>query len=102
VRKLLIVFFISLITVACDKVINSEETKMEVFNGSVSGSKIGWCMECGLGIDGSYDCMPKLKYHCSCEQPAVLQKVHVKYTYESGDTKEFYRDDLIREYGECT
>lgn len=75
------------------------ETRREEQN--VSCTHLGYCMACGLGMHGSYDCSPKFKYNCPGTQPALVDVTPVTLTYESGKLRIIEETRTVQTLGSC-
>lgn len=87
---------------ACDKVTRSEV----LYTGTpqkaiVSCSHFAYCMACGLGMDGKFNCLPKFSAFCPGQQDAVVQDVTVRDTYKSGKQGTYTRRHTLRTTGAC-
>ena len=84
--------------VARSKVSGSERTE----RGAVSCSKPGYCMVCGLGFNGEFNCKPGFKYSCPGTQRVTRRVWSADVRYESGLSRRVTDSEIISRDSACT
>lgn len=75
----------------------------------VSCSYAGYCMDCGLGFDGSFDCSLKLRPSCSGNRQALVKSteftITTTYHLKTGDRisppKRKVNETVVKYLNEC-
>ena len=80
-----IIIIAILLISGCDRIVSEKREAAGTGIESVHCTHPGFCMECGLNFDGSFDCAPKFKYTCSGSQKAEVEYFYVHRVWESGD-----------------
>lgn len=74
-------------TSTTEQVISSKE--LGTIKKTVECSYAGYCIDCDLGFDGSFDCSPKLRPHCSGNRQALVKStelfITITYHLKTGD-----------------
>ena len=81
-----LICIIVLILSGCDDPVvstNKEKIGQKIERSSCSLGP-GYCMECGLNINGSFDCLPKFKHNCHGSQEALFDVYKVTNYHKSG------------------
>lgn len=103
--RYLLLTFVMMFVVGCDKVVSRDETVLSTERKEVDCTYTapGICMDCGLSFDGSFSCAPKPKPFCeySGHQDALVDTVEVKVVYESGKEVDSIIDRVKVTYEGC-
>lgn len=96
---------VSVVSLAgCDKVVSTQtfpETAFIVKDTQSCAGPPGWCVACGLNLDGSFDCAPKFKYSCPGTQPVTVRLTDAIQHHKSGKVSTHQIRETLSVDGEC-
>lgn len=103
--KYMVIIVTILFCCGCEKEVRREygESVISTVTRECTYYAPGYCMDCGLSIDGKYDCMSRFKLRCSQDGQ---ETVKVKITpfvifYESGNTRSGADEALLETIMSC-